>query len=285
MDSTRNTTSPEEARKRMRHMLKERLRRRRQESEDPVNQGKPDAPPLIHQAIQEEEKERAREARWASIADAVKDDSSPSVPFTPTRTLTTTPTPTTTETAPTPTPTETATAQDGWEQGDGRWAVQVVAYEGNLPPVVRERLVPTKETHFRFRHKENEDAFLSALSSPPQQLATYQPTGKKDVTLTSGDGRLLGNIHFLHMDGPDIHRPEKYYMKFYLFNFANAELLRDTKQRILQFLQGFSRGPKRTETARHTRPRPPPRYRRPTRRRDKSRRSRKSRSRSRRKYI
>ena len=241
-------------------MLKERLRRRREERELFKTPTHAEDPPLVHQAIKEEEKEKAREAQWASITNAVER----STPFAP---------------LPSTTPStkqKVSSSDKGWIQSDGRWAVQVEVYDGNLPPSVGARLEPVKGTHFRFREKADEEAFLSALSSPPEQLATYQPTGKKDVTLTSGDGRLLGSIHFLHMDAPDIHRPEKYYMKFYLFHFANQEILHDTKQRILQFLRGFSHGPKRTMTTPgYAAPMPPsgPRMRhristrRPTRRR------------------
>ena len=243
MDSIRNTTSRVEARERIRQELRERLRRRRLTSPSrPSQPSRPSAPapvpvpapvpaplaslsrpiarspPLVQKAIRAEEEERAREARWASFNTSTSKPTT-SLPHTTTA---------------------SRSSDDGWEQGDGRWAGQVVIYEGQLPPAVRARLEPTKETHFRFRHSSDEQAFLSALSSPPHQTATYQAKGKKDVTLTSGDGRLLGNIHFLHMDGPDVHRPEKYYMKFYLFNFADADILRDTKQRILQFAQGFT---------------------------------------------
>lgn len=229
MDSTRNTTSPEEARERIRRVLKERLRRRREERDPPTRPTRAEAPPLVHQAIKEEEKEKAREARWASITDVVE-RSTPVAPFAPL------------PSTPSATNQKMSSSEEGWVQSDGRWANQVEVYDGNLPPSVRARLEPVKGTHFRFREKADEEAFLSALSSPPEQLATYHDTGKKDVTLTSGDGRLLGSIHFLHMDGPDIHRPEKYYMKFYLFHFANQEILQDTKQRILHFLQGFLHG-------------------------------------------
>lgn len=250
MDSTRNTTTHEEARERIRHELAERLRRRRMNSPSRPVPSRPVPPhpvpphpvpsrpvsphpvpsrpvpprpvpprpvpsrsiPLVKKALRAEAEEHAREARWAEW-----DSSAPQAPEAPQ--------------AP------SGSSEEGWDQGDGRWAGQVVVYDGNLPPTVRARLVPVKETHFRFRRPSDEEAFLSALSMPPQQIATYQSTGKKDVTLTSADGRLLGNIHFLHMDGPDIHRPEKYYMKLYLFNFTDATLLRNTKQRILEFVR------------------------------------------------
>lgn len=135
------------------------------------------------------------------------------------------------------TPSASSVSENGWNQGDGRRADQFVAYE-RLPKSVRERIEPAKGTHFRFRHSSEEQALLQALTTATQK-ATYHATGKKDITLTTPDGRLLGNIHFLHMDSRDIHRPEKYYMKFYLFNFSDSGVLRDTKQRLLSFTQTF----------------------------------------------
>jgi hypothetical protein len=135
------------------------------------------------------------------------------------------------------TPASGPSSENGWDQGDGRRADQLVAYE-RLPDSIRHRLEPTKGTHFRFRNSSDEQALLQALTTATQ-TATYQTTGKKDVSITSVDGRLLGNIHFLHMDSRDIHHPEKYYMKFYLFNFSDSGVLRDTKQRLLSFTQTF----------------------------------------------
>ena len=252
MDSTRNTTSREEARERIRRELGERLRRRLSSTASAAPTAPTAAPtaapssaltaprtPLIHKALRAEQQERAREARWASF-DA--SSTSPTAPI-----------------AESATPTASRRSENGWIQGDGkRWAGQVVLYEGALPPAIRARLQPIKETHFRFRHPSDEQGFLSALSSPPRQTATYQATGKKDVTLTASDGRLLGNIHFLHMDGPNVHRPDTYYMKFYLFNFANPEALRDAKQRILEFAHAFSFAPSSSPSSPSSPTSPPP---------------------------
>ena len=287
MDSIRNTTSREELRNRIRQEVKERVQRRMKEAPTRAlpsaptralpsaptrslpsaptralpsapTRSLPDVLPLVHQARQQEEKEKEREARWASFANTVEGNPWMTSSSTGARPITNTTVTTTRAT------TATSSKEDGWDQGDGRWAAQVVVYETNLPPAVRARLLPAKETHFRFRQKEDEEAFLSALSSPPEQLATYEPTGKKDVTVTASDGRLLGNIHFLHMDGRDIHHPEKYYMKFYLFNVPTLDHLRDLKQRIHQFLQGFQTQP----------PREPREPREPQQRRQKQRRQR-----------
>ncbi len=132
--------------------------------------------------------------------------------------------------------------ENGWNQGDGRRAEQLVIYEGNLPEAIRRKIEPAKGTHFRFRHSSDEQKLMEALSSN-SQTAVYQTKGKKDVTITSPDGQLIGNVHFLHMDGPDIHRPEKYYVKFYLFNFTDSNALRQVKQTIQQFFKGLSSSP------------------------------------------
>ena len=157
--------------------------------------------------------------------------------------------------SPAPSAPSAPSSTNGWNQGDGRRAEQVIIYEGHLPESIRSRLVPAKGTHFRFRNPSDLEALLESLTNATQ-TAAYQDTGKKDVTLTSMDGRLIGHIHFLHMDSRDIHQPEKYYMKFYLFNFSDSNTLRDTKQRILQFAQSLASHPRPS----HPRPsRPSPR--------------------------
>lgn len=221
----RNSTSRKEARNRIR----QELQRRREEAR------------RLNVA---EEKERERERLFAPPPSSPLSSSESSVsPITPSQ-------------APTHVhaPDTKASNDDGWDQGDGRRADQVLVYE-TLPNAVRARLEPTKSTHFRFRNPSDERALLEVLSTPGQ-TATYQAKGKKDVTITSTDGQLLGNIHFLHVDGRDVHRPEKYYMKFYLFNFSDANLLRDTKQRLLQFTRSFSssRPPVPTRMNHSTRP-------------------------------
>lgn len=204
--SERNTTSRKEAQERIRLELQ----RRREEAR------------RLNQA---EENERKREQAFMAMSSASSSSPASSPASSPSQEVSST---------------ESDSAKNaGWDQGDGRRADQVVVYEGALPDAIRARLEPAKGTHFRFRKPSDEQALLEALSSAGQS-ATYQPTGKKDITITSADGHLLGNIHFLHMDGRNIHRPEKYYMKFYLFNFSDANTLRDVKQRLLHFVQSFT---------------------------------------------
>lgn len=144
----------------------------------------------------------------------------------------------------TPTPDRTpaskgpASHENGWNQGDGRRAEQVVIYENHLPESVRQRIEPAKGTHFRFRNASDEKRLMDALSSS-SKTAVYQSTGKKDVTITGPSGQLIGNIHFLHMNGPDIHQPDKYYVKLYLFNFVDSDALREAKQQLVRFFESF----------------------------------------------
>lgn len=214
----RNSTSRQEARDRIR----QELQRRREEA---------------RRLDRAEAKERERERLFVSPTpppmNSIEESSVPALASAPAPAPASDPVPV--PSVPEAKPSKNA----GWDQGDGRRADQVSVYESGLPDTVRARLEPVKGTHFRFRQPSDEQALLEALSSPGQ-TATYQATGKKDVTITSADGQLLGNIHFLHMDSRDIHRPEKYYMKFYLFNFMDAATLRDTKQRLLRFAHSFS---------------------------------------------
>ena len=195
-----------------------------------------------------EEREREQERAFAPVPPVPAPASALSAPSTPA---------TTASSAPSASP-----ATNGWNQGDGRRAEQVVIYEGHLPESIRSRLVPAKGTHFRFRYPSDLDALLESLTNATQ-TAAYQDTGKKDITLTSTDGRLIGHIHFLHMDSRDIHQPEKYYMKFYLFNFSDSNTLRDTKQRLLQFAQSLtsrqSQPSRQSRQSQPSRPRPRPR--------------------------
>jgi len=136
-------------------------------------------------------------------------------------------------------PSTTSSHENGWKQTDGRRAEYLVIYGGKIPESIRRRIEPAKITHFRFRNSSDQKAFLEAISSP-SHTAVYQENGKKDVTITSSSGELIGNIHFLHMDQPDIHNPEKYYVKFYLLDFIDSNTLRTVKQNIHKFFDTIS---------------------------------------------
>jgi hypothetical protein len=126
--------------------------------------------------------------------------------------------------------------ETGWDQGDGRWAFQI-AHE-SLSPAQRARLQLVKGTHFRFP-PEDEAAFLHALEGNAVAHAEYHAKGKRDVTLTNAGGSILGQIHLLHVDKKDLHRPEAYYMKFYLYNFDDKGTLDATANRIRAFLPSW----------------------------------------------
>ena len=136
-------------------------------------------------------------------------------------------------------PSTASSRENGWKQTDGRRAEYLVIYEGKIPESIRRRIEPAKITHFRFRNSSDQKAFLEAISSS-SHTAVYQENGKKDVTITSSSGELIGNIHFLHMDRPDIHNPEKYYVKFYLLDFIDSNTLRTVKQNIHKFFDTIS---------------------------------------------
>lgn len=230
LPSDRNSTSRTETLERIRRDVK-RIRQRKAQEEQELEENEPIAP-LNGYGVEEKKRldnaeriEREREQAFApSPSETAPSEQSETEQS---------------EQSETAQLEQSVTHTNGWNQGDGRRAEQIVIYEGKLPESIRARLVPAKGTHFRFRYPVDQQALLESLTNATQ-AATYQESGKKDVTLTSMDGRLLGNIHFLHMDSRDIHHPEKYYMKFYLFNFADSDTLSNTKQRLIQFGRSFS---------------------------------------------
>jgi len=140
-------------------------------------------------------------------------------------------------------PARSLSGTNGWNQGDGRRADNLVLYEQRIPESIRRRIVSVKGTHFRFRNLSDETAFLEAIVGSEPYRAVYQPTGKRDVILTGSNGELIGHVHLLHVNAPDIHHPEKYYVKFYLFDFADASSLQAVKQNILSFFQTWGTSP------------------------------------------
>jgi hypothetical protein len=129
--------------------------------------------------------------------------------------------------------------ETGWDQGDGRWAFQLVAHE-SLSPAQKARLQLVKGTHFRFQPND-EANFLEALQRTVAH-AEYHPKGKKDVTLTNAGGSVIGQIHLLHVDKKDLHRPEAYYMKFYLYNVEDKGTLDAIATAIRSFMGTWSTG-------------------------------------------
>jgi hypothetical protein len=134
----------------------------------------------------------------------------------------------------------TDTKEYGWNQGDGKRADNLVIYESNIPSYVKSRIEPIKGTHFHFIHKNDEDTFLRTIESINHFTATYYDKGPRDITITSNN-ELIGNIHLLHMNKTDIHNPSKYFVKLYLFNFKDAETLKQVKDVLISFFKTFSK--------------------------------------------
>ena len=126
---------------------------------------------------------------------------------------------------------------EGWNQGNGRRADQLVIYESNIPPHIKNKIAPHKGTHFKFINKNDENEFIRMIQGRDNFTAIYSPHKKKDITITQRDGTLIGNIHLLHVNGPDIHNPSKYYIKLYFFNFNNINELKKIKDRIQDFFK------------------------------------------------
>jgi hypothetical protein len=141
--------------------------------------------------------------------------------------------------------------RDSWNQGDGRRADQVVIYESDIPSSIKNKITPHKGTHFKFINKEDENHFLRQLQSRDNFTAIYTPSGKKDITITRINGDLVGNIHLLHVNGPDIHTPSKYYVKLYLYNFENEGELKKIKERIHRFFNELEKSSSRPNHQNH----------------------------------
>ncbi len=123
---------------------------------------------------------------------------------------------------------------DGWNQGDGRIAKQVVIYESDIPAYIKNKIEP-KGTHFKFVNKDDENELIRMIQGRDTFTAIYNPNKKTDITIKNSDGSLIGNIHLLHMNGPDRNDPSKYYIKLYFFNFNNRNELKKIEDRIRVF--------------------------------------------------
>jgi hypothetical protein len=129
---------------------------------------------------------------------------------------------------------------DGWNQGDGRIAKQVVIYESDIPAYIKNKIAP-KGTHFKFVNKDDENELIRMIQGRDTFTAIYNPNKKTDITIKNSDGTLFGNIHLLHMNGPDINDPSKYYIKLYFFNFNNRNELKRIEDRIRLFFNKLER--------------------------------------------
>lgn len=129
---------------------------------------------------------------------------------------------------------EKKNTSEGWDQGDGRIAKQVVIYESDIPVSIKNKIVP-KDTHFKFVNKEDENELIRMIQGRDTFTAIYNPNKKTDITIKNTDGTLIGNIHLLHMNSPDRNDPSKYYIKLYFFNFNNKNELKKIEERIRFF--------------------------------------------------
>lgn len=130
---------------------------------------------------------------------------------------------------------------DGWNQGDGRIAKQMVIYESDIPAYIKNKITTHKGTHFKFVNKDDENELIRMIQGRDIFTAIYNPNKKTDITIKNSDGTLIGNIHLLHMNGPDINDPSKYYIKLYFFNFNNRNELKKIEDRIRLFFNKLER--------------------------------------------
>jgi hypothetical protein len=104
-------------------------------------------------------------------------------------------------------------------------------------------LVPreNKKTHFTL-DDINKNKLTITLESIPGYNLTVEYADKKDepgVTLTI-NGEIVGKIHFLLCDGPNVNLPDKYYCKLYFFQFKNQALYDKVKLTLINFFENFN---------------------------------------------
>jgi hypothetical protein len=104
-------------------------------------------------------------------------------------------------------------------------------------------LVPreNRKTHFTL-NDANKNKLTSTLKKILGDNLTVEYADKKDdpgVTLTM-NGEIVGKIHFLLCDAPNVNLPEKYYCKLYLFQFKNQDLYDKVKSTLINFFENFN---------------------------------------------
>ena len=102
--------------------------------------------------------------------------------------------------------------------------------------------------HFKFRHITDEQLFTRAMEEIGINTVTYNYTNKNapDVSLIN-NGTLLGKIHFLHMNRPDVKDKSKYYVKLHLFYFSSKEMFDKVKNAIIVFFDTLRSHPRHKE--------------------------------------
>ena len=118
------------------------------------------------------------------------------------------------------------------------------------PQNIIPHLMPQEQKwwHFKFRHITDEQLFTRAMEEIGINTVTYNYTNKNapDVSLIN-NGTLLGKIHFLHMNRPDVKDKSKYYVKLHLFYFSSKEMFDKVKNAIIVFFDTLRSHPRHKE--------------------------------------
>jgi len=93
-----------------------------------------------------------------------------------------------------------------------------------------------KYWHFKFSNPADEAVLKQRIESAEGVTATYNYGGQKhpDITIEQ-NGSIVGKIHFLHMDRRDRGIKSKYYAKIYFFEFTDASMFEQIKDKVVTF--------------------------------------------------
>jgi hypothetical protein len=102
-----------------------------------------------------------------------------------------------------------------------------------------------KTRHFTFSSEIVNNQFKRLLESIPgyQLTAEYDERMDKPDIILKQDNTVMGKIHLLLSDRPDVGKKEKYYIKIFLFQFKDQELFNQLKSRIIDFFNKLSSSP------------------------------------------
>ena len=100
----------------------------------------------------------------------------------------------------------------------------------------------SKYNHFQFKSQTDADRLTNTLQSIPGYSITVSygiPQSTPDISL-SENGQTVGKIHLLLCDRRDANKPEKYYVKLYLYHFTDSTLQETVKTTLLSFFESFT---------------------------------------------
>jgi hypothetical protein len=130
-----------------------------------------------------------------------------------------------------------------------------------------------KYWHFKFTNDSDLDEFKNRIMKldPTTITVEHNYGGQRhaDIVIRK-NGNIVGKLHFLHVNRPDICDPKKFYVKVHYYYFTDKELMNDVKKAVQAFFDHLdsshhsmkiqkpisfeiSQGGKRRHTRRHKR--------------------------------